>query len=870
MQDKQVKATISNTHSLQLFSTLRQAPRLRSYPDLFMEQLASLGHAVRVPEGFELLSEGTYNDYVYLLLKGSVRLQSKNKIFFHLHQTGEIFGEGALLMEEPGRETAIASTQSELLRLPVQELSKLQQDPSLREPLLRFIAHSQQDKFQRLLRSPTGGDLPHDPQTAHRQTTGPYESHATHRPNTGPYESHATHRPNTASYEPHTAHRPTTGPYESHATPRPTTAPYEPHTAHRPTTAPYEPHTAHHQAEALEDAHPLPNPPPHAAFLASPRPALQPSFGEISYEDLAPSAWPRSPAQGFLPTSSYPSASPNTHAFAASPPSPHSPPASSPHHSAPQLHTILPLLPKSPNTTEKRALPISAWSNHSSEAWGFIRQMQSDLLLALDQQHDLLHKLNVTQINSWQRALLLELQRTQQALQTHLNDLFAISAIENKEALFHQHAFSLEQVLSELFAPLREISATRGIYLQYACAPHTGLYRKGDPLQLTRILSALLQTSIGWTAQGEVVLWVEPLPQAPDWLRFSLRDTSPGLPPEQASQIFSRYHPAESPPHSGLSLALAQRLSQAMGGQLTFESHPQQGAHFLLNLCLPIHLTRPTAHATHVDLSTHILPPHSSVSTADLDLIPPPDYLRPLKQARTLIIDPNPESAALTRHALQSIEISPDIAADPTKALHRFSQQTYDIVFLCPPIPNTETWELSAKLQALHRAQEHPHPLHTVALLQQPPSSSQHTLLQQHHDAWLLRPLQKQDLLQTLQELWKGRQIMTRQGNAPPSPSKASLTAQFDALLQRYIANLHQRVERLREALHANDLQEVRHIGHKLKGSGSSYGFDQITEIGRQMEIAGEQNDATASAQLIDELERTLQSIEEKRPNDPT
>jgi len=828
MQDKQVKATISNTHSLQLFSTLRQAPRLRSYPDLFMEQLASLGHAVRVPEGFELLSEGTYNDYVYLLLKGSVRLQSKNKIFFHLHQTGEIFGEGALLMEEPGRETAIASTQSELLRLPVQELSKLQQDPSLREPLLRFIAHSQQDKFQRLLRSPTGGDLPHDP---------------------------------------HSTPRPTTAPHEPHTTPRPTTAVRDPHTANRPTTAAYEPRAAHHQAETLEDPHPLHNPPPHAAFLASPRPALQPSFGEISYEDLAPSAWPRSPAQGFLAASGYPSTSPNAHPFAASPPSQ---PAASPHPSAPQLHTILPILQKSPNHTEKRALPLSAWSNQSSEAWGFIGQMQPDLLLALDQQYDLLHKLNVTQLNSWQRALLLELQRTQQALQTHLSDLFAISAIENKEALFHQHAFSLEQVLSELFAPLREIAATRGIFLQYACAPHTDLHRKGDPLQLTRILSALLQTSIAWTTHGEVVLWIEPLPQAPDWLRFSLRDTSPGLHPEQAAQIFLRYHPAESPPHSGLSLALAQRLSQAMGGQLTFESHPQQGAHFLLNLCLPIHLARPTAHATHVDLSTHILPPHSSVSTADLDLIPPPDYLRPLKQARTLIIDPNPESAALTRHALQSIEISPDIAADSAKALYRFSQQTYDIVFLCPPIPNTETWELSAKLQTLHRAQEHPHPLHTVALLPQPPSSSQHTLLQQHHDAWLLRPLQKQDLLQTLQELWKGRQIMTRQGNAPPSPSKASLTAQFDALLQRYIVNLHQRVERLREALHANDLQEIRHIGHKLKGSGSSYGFDQITEIGRQMEIAGEQNDAIASAQLIDELERTLQSIEEKRPNDPT
>ncbi len=769
MQDKHVKATTSNAHSLQLFPLLRQAPRLRSYPDLFLERLASLGHAVRVPEGFELLSEGAYNDYVYLLLKGSVRLQSKNKIFFHLHQTGELFGEGALLMDEPGRETAIASTQSELLRLPVQELSKLQQDPSLRESLLRLIAHSQQDKFQRLLRSPTGGEIAQD---------------------------------NSANAAQHT---------------------------------------------------------PNAPFPSSQRTYPQPSYGEISYEDLPPSAWSLSAA---VPPAPAFGTSFHAHATASSPLS------ASPNPSAPQLQTILPILQKGPSSAEKRTIPLSTWSSQTSEAWGLIGQMQHDLLLALDQQHELLHKLGITQLNSWQRALLLELQRTQQTLQTHLSDLFVISAVENKEALFHQHAFSLEQVLTDLFASLRESATTRGLFLQYACAPHTETQRKGDPIQLTRILRALLQTSIAWTPQGEVLLWIEPLPQAPDWLRFSLRDTSPGPSPEQAAQLFSRYHPTESPPYSGLSLSLAQRLSQAMGGQLTFENHPQQGAHFLLNLCLPVHNT--TSHPTYADLSTHVLPPHSPASTADLDLIPPPDYLRPLKQARMLLVDPNPESAAITRHDLKSIEISPDIATDATKALQRFSQKTYDIVFLCPPIPHTESWELSAKLQALHRAQEHTHPLHTVVLLQQAPPPAQHTLLQQHHDAWLLRPLQKQDLLQTLQELWKGRQIMTNQGNAPPSPSKANLTAQFDALLQRYITNLHQRVERLREALQSNDFNEIRHIGHKLKGSGSSYGFDQITEIGRQMEIAGEQNDATASAQLIDELQQTLKHIEEQRPNEST
>ena len=38
--------------------------------------------------------------------------------------------------------------------------------------------------------------------------------------------------------------------------------------------------------------------------------------------------------------------------------------------------------------------------------------------------------------------------------------------------------------------------------------------------------------------------------------------------------------------------------------------------------------------------------------------------------------------------------------------------------------------------------------------------------------------------------------------------------------------------------LEAGDYEGVRESGHQLKGAGSSYGFDAITDIGRSLEQA--------------------------------
>ena len=61
-------------------------------------------------------------------------------------------------------------------------------------------------------------------------------------------------------------------------------------------------------------------------------------------------------------------------------------------------------------------------------------------------------------------------------------------------------------------------------------------------------------------------------------------------------------------------------------------------------------------------------------------------------------------------------------------------------------------------------------------------------------------------------------------------------------------------LEALRRALAENDLSRIQDLAHKMKGTGCSYGFDEITKIGALLEEA-------AKARNTAEIDRWISSL---------
>lgn len=58
-----------------------------------------------------------------------------------------------------------------------------------------------------------------------------------------------------------------------------------------------------------------------------------------------------------------------------------------------------------------------------------------------------------------------------------------------------------------------------------------------------------------------------------------------------------------------------------------------------------------------------------------------------------------------------------------------------------------------------------------------------------------------------------------------------------------YLGKLAEYAGALHQALREKDFETIRGIGHRMKGSGVSYGFDGISEIGLTIEQAARDND---------------------------
>ena len=115
---------------------------------------------------------------------------------------------------------------------------------------------------------------------------------------------------------------------------------------------------------------------------------------------------------------------------------------------------------------------------------------------------------------------------------------------------------------------------------------------QGDQARLAQALNELIQNAIDFTPKGgKIELEVgSSKMEGRDWLTISVRDTGPGIPPEEQERVFDRFfrgNLADSGhlPGTGLGLSMAQTIAWAHGGRITVESQVDQGS--VLTLWLP-------------------------------------------------------------------------------------------------------------------------------------------------------------------------------------------------------------------------------------------------------------------------------------------
>lgn len=90
----------------------------------------------------------------------------------------------------------------------------------------------------------------------------------------------------------------------------------------------------------------------------------------------------------------------------------------------------------------------------------------------------------------------------------------------------------------------------------------------------------------------------------------------------------------------------------------------------------------------------------------------------------------------------------------------------------------------------------------------------------------------------------------------------AYIPRELEPLMERYCSNRIKDIEMANALLLAGNIEELRKLGHTMKGGGASYGFSVISEIGLKLEMASKNNDMEGIKQAIGDLKEYMEKVQ--------
>ena len=171
----------------------------------------------------------------------------------------------------------------------------------------------------------------------------------------------------------------------------------------------------------------------------------------------------------------------------------------------------------------------------------------------------------------------------------HVNEALDITRIETGELVLSPQVFDLRALVESVCAVLAPLADEKGLALRQEVSEQLASHFKADAGRIRQILINLLGNAVKFTPSGAVTLSVGS--GTGGTVEFTVRDTGPGIRPEDLDRIFEDYRSlapsgGRQRRGDGLGLSIARRIARRLGGDLTVTSPPDTGASFTLSLPL--------------------------------------------------------------------------------------------------------------------------------------------------------------------------------------------------------------------------------------------------------------------------------------------
>src|ERR1700682_1658308 len=273
-------------------------------------------------------------------------------------------------------------------------------------------------------------------------------------------------------------------------------------------------------------------------------------------------------------------------------------------------------------------------------------------------------------------------------------------------------------MLKSLAAELAPQAEAKGLRLQSTCDESVPEVVLGDEVRLRHLLGHLVNNAIKFTTQGEVELRASAsTAKGACALRLQVRDTGIGIASEKLASIFESFRQLESGlarsyPGLGLGLAIAEKLTTLMRGELLVESNPGEGSVFTANI--PMRLAK--------------APPRENY--------------------RILLVDDNSVAQTVPSHTRRRQSFHVDCVGSGKAALEAAEHAHYDLILMDLQMPGMDGLETARRLRGIAGYRRTP----IVALTANCSTDFQAACEKQGMQAFLAKPVRSSELLKTVEE----------------------------------------------------------------------------------------------------------------------
>jgi PAS domain S-box-containing protein len=287
------------------------------------------------------------------------------------------------------------------------------------------------------------------------------------------------------------------------------------------------------------------------------------------------------------------------------------------------------------------------------------------------------------QLSDVQRDYLQTVMDSAESLLSIINEILDFSKIEAGKLQLEKIPCSLREFLGDTLKSMALRAHAANLELAWQVAADVPDLFNADTTRLRQIVVNLVGNSIKFTSEGEIVVSVERVNSNEEFaeLKFAVKDTGIGIPPDRLEAVFEAFQQADSSTTrkfggTGLGLAIASRLVDLMEGRIWVESRVGSGTTFYFTCILELQAE------------------HQTVSAPNIDS---------LRNLRVLVVDDNRTNRFILQETLHKWQLDTTLAASVDEALEtiRGASHPFSLVITDLHMPGKDGFDLTRQIREL-------------------------------------------------------------------------------------------------------------------------------------------------------------------------